>query len=204
MNPQKIARAFGVLYLITFFTSIPAFFFYAPVLDDPRYILGGLKPHPLERFSSFGGGAHFRGHPADPSTRRSFVGHHRRMGDHHPLEDGHVPPVPDRHRGTLRQASGRGRVAWPGRLPPVEPLLVAPVGICLCRNLHLAAVGERGAATLTPAAALLPHAIQRLAAIPVGLAVAWLGYSLFSERRARAPEHAPGRGSPQLRRTAAE
>jgi hypothetical protein len=30
-----------VLYLITFFTSIPAFFFYVPVLDDPRYILGG-------------------------------------------------------------------------------------------------------------------------------------------------------------------
>jgi hypothetical protein len=41
MNPQKIARVFGGLYLITFFTSIPAFFFYAPVLDDPRYILGG-------------------------------------------------------------------------------------------------------------------------------------------------------------------
>src|SRR5215216_5854519 len=41
MNPQKIARAFGVLYLITFVTSIPAFFFYDPVLDDPRYILGG-------------------------------------------------------------------------------------------------------------------------------------------------------------------
>jgi hypothetical protein len=30
-----------VLYLITFITSIPAFFFYVPVLDDPRYILGG-------------------------------------------------------------------------------------------------------------------------------------------------------------------
>jgi Domain of unknown function (DUF4386) len=42
MNPQTIARVFGVLYLITFFTSIPAFFvFYAPVLDDPRYIVDG-------------------------------------------------------------------------------------------------------------------------------------------------------------------
>jgi Domain of unknown function (DUF4386) len=40
-HPQKIARAFGVLYLITFLTSIPAFFFYAPVLNDPRFILGG-------------------------------------------------------------------------------------------------------------------------------------------------------------------
>jgi Domain of unknown function (DUF4386) len=29
-----------VLFLITFFTSIPAYFFYVPVLDDPRYILG--------------------------------------------------------------------------------------------------------------------------------------------------------------------
>jgi hypothetical protein len=41
MNPQTIARVFGVLYLITFITSIPAFFFYAPVLNDPRYIVGG-------------------------------------------------------------------------------------------------------------------------------------------------------------------
>ena len=41
MNPQTGARVFGVLYLITFFTSIPAFFvFYAPVLTDPRYIVG--------------------------------------------------------------------------------------------------------------------------------------------------------------------
>jgi Domain of unknown function (DUF4386) len=40
-HPQRIARVFGVLYLITFITSIPAFFvFYAPVLNDPRYIVG--------------------------------------------------------------------------------------------------------------------------------------------------------------------
>src|SRR5215212_8878577 len=40
-HPQQIARVFGVLYLITFATSIPALFvFYAPVLEDPRYILG--------------------------------------------------------------------------------------------------------------------------------------------------------------------
>jgi hypothetical protein len=41
MTPQTIARVTGVLFLITFITSIPAFFvFYAPVLDDPRYIVG--------------------------------------------------------------------------------------------------------------------------------------------------------------------
>ena len=41
MNPQKIARVTGVLFLITFVTSIPAYFFYVPVLDDPRYVVGG-------------------------------------------------------------------------------------------------------------------------------------------------------------------
>jgi hypothetical protein len=39
-----------------------------------------------------------------------------------------------------------------------------------------------GASTLTPLAALLPHNIQRLAAIPVALALACLGYALVTER----------------------
>ncbi len=38
-------------------------------------------------------------------------------------------------------------------------------------------------AVVTPAAALLPHALQRLAGMPMGLALAWLGFALFSERR---------------------
>ena len=41
MNPQKIARVAGVLFLITYITSIPAYFLYGPLLDDPRYIVGG-------------------------------------------------------------------------------------------------------------------------------------------------------------------
>src|ERR671932_854348 len=42
MNPQTIARATGVLFLITYITSIPpVLFLYGPVLNDPRYILGG-------------------------------------------------------------------------------------------------------------------------------------------------------------------
>ena len=60
------------------------------------------------------------------------------------------------------------------------------------------------AAALTPLAALLPHEIQRLAGIPVGLALAWLGYALWSERRAQAAEPAPGPESPQMHQTAAE
>lgn len=41
------------------------------------------------------------------------------------------------------------------------------------------------ASLLTPLAALLPHAIQRYAAIPVALAFAWLGLALWLERRAQ-------------------
>jgi hypothetical protein len=40
-------------------------------------------------------------------------------------------------------------------------------------------------ALVTPAAVLLPHAVQRLAAVPMGIALAWLGYALWSERRAQ-------------------
>ena len=41
---QRNARIFGVLFLITFITSIPALALYQPVLDDPAaYIAGGGK-----------------------------------------------------------------------------------------------------------------------------------------------------------------
>jgi hypothetical protein len=58
-------------------------------------------------------------------------------------------------------------------------------------------------AALTPLAALLPHEIQRYAAIPVGLALAWLGYALWSERREQATEPVLDKVSPQLSQTAA-
>ena len=42
LSDQQRARVFGVLYLITFATSIPALILYQPVLDDPvGYITGG-------------------------------------------------------------------------------------------------------------------------------------------------------------------
>jgi hypothetical protein len=47
------------------------------------------------------------------------------------------------------------------------------------------------ASAVTPAAALLPHQIQRLAAIPVALALAWLGFALLFERAKRAAEPNP-------------
>ena len=60
------------------------------------------------------------------------------------------------------------------------------------------------AATLTPLAALLPHAQQRYAAIPVALALAWLGYALWSERRASVSQAAPASVGAQLRPAAAK
>jgi hypothetical protein len=59
------------------------------------------------------------------------------------------------------------------------------------------------AATLTPLAALLPHAEQRFAAVPVALALAWLGYALFSERRTSASQVATATAGAQLRPAAA-
>src|SRR5829696_3392803 len=48
-HPQTIARVFGVLYLITFFTSIPALFvFFAHVLADARLILGYVTARVME------------------------------------------------------------------------------------------------------------------------------------------------------------
>jgi len=41
---QRNARIFGVLFIITFLTSIPALALYQPVLDDPAaYIAGDGK-----------------------------------------------------------------------------------------------------------------------------------------------------------------
>lgn len=101
-----------------------------------------------------------------------------------------------------------------GALPAVYGLLGILYmlgGMLLGIATFRAGVLSRGAAVLlavgaavTPFAALLPHALQRFAAVPVGLAIAWLGYSLLTERRAPAPEPCPDLGSPQLSQTGAD
>ena len=60
------------------------------------------------------------------------------------------------------------------------------------------------AAAVTPAAALLPHEIQRLAGMPVGIALALLGYALWSESRQKVLEHLPRGSTPQFRPVGAE
>lgn len=47
------------------------------------------------------------------------------------------------------------------------------------------------AAAVTPLAALLPHAIERMAAVPMGIALVWLGYSLWLNTRTNSPRLTP-------------
>jgi hypothetical protein len=51
---------------------------------------------------------------------------------------------------------------------------------------------------------LFGHPIDRWAAVPMGIALAWLGYSLLSERRAKASESFSAKRSPQLSQVGAE
>jgi hypothetical protein len=51
---------------------------------------------------------------------------------------------------------------------------------------------------------LVPHPFDRIFAVPVGLALAWLGYALWSERREQASEPLLIKASPPLRQTGAE
>jgi hypothetical protein len=61
------------------------------------------------------------------------------------------------------------------------------------------------AVPVAPAAvALLPHAFARYAAVPMGLALACLGYALWSERRGDAAATVPASGNAQLRQITAE
>ena len=60
------------------------------------------------------------------------------------------------------------------------------------------------AITLAPVSALLPNELRPLVAVPIGFALAGLGYALWSERREHALEAIPGRASPQLGQSGAE
>lgn len=51
---------------------------------------------------------------------------------------------------------------------------------------------------------IIGHPINRIAAVPMGLALIWLGYSLWSERREQGVEPVSGRANLELSQTAAE
>lgn len=58
---------------------------------------------------------------------------------------------------------------------------------------------------MIPVGALLPTELQaKIIMIPMGLGILWMGYALFSERRAPVSEPCPDLGSPQLIPTGAD
>lgn len=114
--------------------------------------------------------------------------------------------------GTLGMVAGRSSEVSLGALP----LLYGLVGIFYMLggllfgiSIFRAGVLPRWAgalmaitAALTPTAALLPHHLQRLAAVPMGIAFLWLGYALWSERQANTAQRSAVSASMQLRQTA--
>ncbi len=59
-------------------------------------------------------------------------------------------------------------------------------------------------AGVAPIYGLLPHQLEPLAAVPIGVALAWLGFALLTERRAHAADPVPGQERPQLRQITVE
>lgn len=51
---------------------------------------------------------------------------------------------------------------------------------------------------------LLPHQLERLAAMPMGIALAWLGYALWTERRTKVAERLPDMSSAHLSQSTAK
>lgn len=66
--------------------------------------------------------------------------------------------------------------------------------------------GLLAAAAVSPPllAGLLPHPLDRMLAVPMGAALIWLGYALWSERRAPADQRLAGAAAPWLRGTGSE
>ena len=60
------------------------------------------------------------------------------------------------------------------------------------------------ASILTPLAAILPHELQRLAGMPVGIAIALLGFALWNERRTETSATVQTIDNLQLRQTGAD
>jgi hypothetical protein len=109
-----------------------------------------------------------------------------------PLLASTMPQLVD---GVLGMSHGRASEVDLGALPALYALvgiLYMLGGLLLGIATFRAGILPRRAAgllavsaALTPLAALLPHHIQRLAAVPVGLALAWRGFALWFERRER-------------------
>ena len=120
-----------------------------------------------------------------------------------------APAFVDSFLGIVNGTPGEMAIGALGPVYGVLGILYLLGGLCLGIAILRAGVLPRWlagllavTALLTPLAALLPHEVQRLAAVPMGIAFACLGYFLWSERRVDASRVAQAAG-PSLSQTAA-
>ncbi len=121
--------------------------------------------------------------------------------------------------GLLGMVAGHPSEINLGALPTVYGMLIGLVGYVLGGLLFgiatfRANVLPRWAGGLLAIGTLLPvlnslssvvqHPYDRIFAVPVGLALAWLGYALLSERRESVSEPVLGKVSPELSQTGAD
>jgi len=84
-------------------------------------------------------------------------------------------------------------------------LLLFGIAIFRARILsRWAAVLLASSGPLAAVMSQLPHQFARFAAVPMGIALVWLGFSLLTERRAPALETVSGKVSPELSQTGAD
>lgn len=118
--------------------------------------------------------------------------------------------------GLLGIASGHASEVNLGVLPTVYALtgfagymlggLLFGIATSRARILPRWAGGLLAIAVVLPliTTGLLPHPLDRILAVPMAVALAWLGYALWSEPRKQVTETLPDRGSPQLRQSGAD
>jgi hypothetical protein len=122
-----------------------------------------------------------------------------------PVIAGAAPGFIDSFLGIVNGAPGEMNIGAIPALYGLIGILYVLGGVLFGIATIRARILPRGAAILlaagaavTPFAALLPHALQRFAAVPVGLAIAWLGYALWTERREKVSPPLTERGSQSL------
>ncbi|WP_419873439.1 hypothetical protein [Candidatus Pristimantibacillus sp. PTI5] len=122
--------------------------------------------------------------------------------------------APEFVEGYLGIFSGVASEVNLGTLPAAAPLaggLYILGGLLLGIATLRAGILPRWAAGLlafasvsTLASSLLPHPLDRILAVPMGIALAWLGYALWSDWPVKASTTLPGRRDVQLRQSRAE
>ena len=121
------------------------------------------------------------------------------------IADG-APQFVDDYLGVPAGVSAQGDVGSLPLLFTVVSGLYLGGGLVFGIAVYRAGILQRGAALLLAvgtvaslAAAVLPHGVGRYAAVPVGLAMVWLGWSLWSEQGGSGPSgsqrHSPRRDS---------